>query len=1193
MAFEKGSVCLQRALRLYLQQAPLDVLVAELKVSAAQALEAVGLDAEPSSWTSLGFQQRVAADILDNDVAEEFPPRLEYVSRVTKVLLEAVEAAGEEPSEGLLLARVACASSLREERTVGGAADTAYESFWFPRRRRRRRRCPGTAGDRRSTSAGVAADPTRRTEACVEPGGSEDGVKDGQGEGGGDEQQREEEEAGGAFFPFRVANRDNEVGLRVWEAGRALSEFCLAHSELLEGRSVLELGAGIGMTGMAVAASCGARQVVLTDYAPKVLSNLEHNVEINRKRLWNCGGQTDDSPRPPADVVVRFLDWTDYCGSLGASPSPAVTPAPEENSPGCETIDGASRSRSSGGSSMSSPAPTPACGEGHVGGSSGAPGDGRSASGACLDGLGGSRSSPATAVGVETGDVERGPEDSLGIPEVVLAADVVYDVKYHPALVGVVVETLKRCPEALIVFASTLRNSKTMAAFHRCLQDAGVPWQSVDFPSQSATARSGAMVTPSPAPAPSFRDEGDHAPGARTGCTVAGRGSEPGSRGLWCHPGDLERSPSMSPRRASSLPVEEAKLAISTTIIGTGTGSYGGDGVGGKGKDTARISLAEEGYEAGRSPRSTRRTGSRLGRSTVTLLSALGLLALAPLRGTFRTVSPPWSSSSGPASARGSSSSPQNPSTLQNSAKPAIWPTQANWLPSRVDGVLVAPAAPEEGGGADGAAAGIGGAASARGAQAYRPERAGLREDASLSSSGGSLGEGAARDGRPRCWTDEEGKGRCLPTVFFFGVSKCGTTSLSNWLAEHPRAVLVPAAEGHDFREAHVFDYSPKFWHELTPRARRNLLSPVATPEDTVIDFTPNYSVVGETPLRISDFYGVNGSNEGRLRRNLRFLVVLREPVARTISSWQYKSDPAVSLQPVLHQPNGTVFEGDISPPVHSSSPASAKTGFSTNVGREQSGSHAEGRQLPPQAATETARRKSARRLLRWMSKSSSKVASRSEQSRRRLATATAEQRPLRQAFREGTAVVERLAACVRNATDGGMFGREAIVTFCRSTKGPKQCNGHPPCELCNTHTEPWCNPREYLEDPLYNAHVGKSMYALQLRRWFSVFGRESFKVVFTEDMQADPVKTLTEVLGFLGLDLIDPEGEQGLRSAEAWNAIVGERYNTADGAKKKALDPQVTPELLEEMRAFFAPHNRDLEELLGVPLPKSWSVQV
>ena len=50
---------------------------------------------------------------------------------------------------------------------------------------------------------------------------------------------------------------------------------------------------------------------------------------------------------------------------------------------------------------------------------------------------------------------------------------------------------------------------------------------------------------------------------------------------------------------------------------------------------------------------------------------------------------------------------------------------------------------------------------------------------------------------------------------------------------------------------------------------------------------TPHYSIMAETPLRIADFYG-----EGLLRsRGLRFLVLLREPVARTISSWEYKSD--------------------------------------------------------------------------------------------------------------------------------------------------------------------------------------------------------------------------------------------------------------------------------------------------------------
>lgn len=36
------------------------------------------------------------------------------------------------------------------------------------------------------------------------------------------------------------------------------------------------------------------------------------------------------------------------------------------------------------------------------------------------------------------------------------------------------------------------------------------------------------------------------------------------------------------------------------------------------------------------------------------------------------------------------------------------------------------------------------------------------------------LGAETLADGKARCWTDEVGNSRCLPNVFFFGVSKCG-----------------------------------------------------------------------------------------------------------------------------------------------------------------------------------------------------------------------------------------------------------------------------------------------------------------------------------------------------------------------------------------------------------------------------------
>ncbi|CAM9415382.1 unnamed protein product [Ectocarpus sp. 8 AP-2014] len=474
-------VSLKRALRLYLQQAPLEALVGELKASAAESRgeDETGLPSSTSLWTSLGFQERVAAELLDCPIAAEFPPRLEYVSRVTKVLLEAVETAGDEPAEGLLLARMACVCSLRGG--GGHSDDTAFESFWFPR--------SAAICDSISTGRDYSA-------------------------------KGFQEEEGGAFFSFRVANRDNEVGLRVWEAGRALAEFCLAHSGLLRGKRVLELGAGIGMTGMAVAATCGAAEVVLTDYAPRVLANLHHNVEINRTLLEAGDGRSNgDNDKPsitPSGVSVRFLDWTDYCRHNASSVPPAGGVRADATSGG--TADGSRPDEDDDG------------GGGCLGS-----GCSSTAAAAVGSGEGGARHT-GSGRDNECGD---GGGDSLGTPEVVLAADVVYDVKYHSALVGVVVETLRRCPDALIVFASTLRNSETMAAFHRCLEEAGIVWQSVGFPSSEEPLASQSDNSPP------FREKarGESVSGGSSRYPTALRGSSraDSTELLWCHPGDLER----------------------------------------------------------------------------------------------------------------------------------------------------------------------------------------------------------------------------------------------------------------------------------------------------------------------------------------------------------------------------------------------------------------------------------------------------------------------------------------------------------------------------------------------------------------------------------------------------------------------------------------------------------------------------
>lgn len=94
----------------------------------------------------------------------------------------------------------------------------------------------------------------------------------------------------------RVASVFNEVGLKLWEAGGLLAEYVIAHESEFHDRKVLELGAGVGFTGMVLACVCRSSRVVLTDYAPTVMQNLRYNVEINSNKFI-------------CPVEVQTLDW--------------------------------------------------------------------------------------------------------------------------------------------------------------------------------------------------------------------------------------------------------------------------------------------------------------------------------------------------------------------------------------------------------------------------------------------------------------------------------------------------------------------------------------------------------------------------------------------------------------------------------------------------------------------------------------------------------------------------------------------------------------------------------------------------------------------------------------------------------------------------------------------------------------------
>lgn len=95
-------------------------------------------------------------------------------------------------------------------------------------------------------------------------------------------------------------------------------------------------------------------------------------------------------------------------------------------------------------------------------------------------------------------------------------------------------------------------------------------------------------------------------------------------------------------------------------------------------------------------------------------------------------------------------------------------------------------------------------------------------------------------------------------------------------------------------------------------------------------------------------------------------------------------------------------------------------------------------------------------------------------------------------------------------------------------------------------------------------SYLARGRYAEQLERWFGRFPRGRFLVQRFEDLAVDPLGVLNATLGFLGL----PAAESV--RLEARNT---RRY------------PPLADATAERLRAYFEPHNRRLEALLGRPM--------
>ena len=136
----------------------------------------------------------------------------------------------------------------------------------------------------------------------------------------------------------------------------------------------------------------------------------------------------------------------------------------------------------------------------------------------------------------------------------------------------------------------------------------------------------------------------------------------------------------------------------------------------------------------------------------------------------------------------------------------------------------------------------------------------------------------------------------CLPDLYFIGVSKGGTSSMAMHLNNHH---MITNVRGGGKNEGHFFDtrkdtVMSNVCPDIRDIANRSL----------VMDFTPNYLSVDNVPKLLRAVYTDEVSSK------LRFIIAIRDPISRAVSSWLYKKNSHPNLPSFVESMSHGMKEG-------------------------------------------------------------------------------------------------------------------------------------------------------------------------------------------------------------------------------------------------------------------------------------------
>eukprot|EP00418_Pyrodinium_bahamense_P001961 CAMPEP_0179022988 /NCGR_PEP_ID=MMETSP0796-20121207/6698_1 /TAXON_ID=73915 /ORGANISM="Pyrodinium bahamense, Strain pbaha01" /LENGTH=306 /DNA_ID=CAMNT_0020718885 /DNA_START=103 /DNA_END=1023 /DNA_ORIENTATION=+ len=116
--------------------------------------------------------------------------------------------------------------------------------------------------------------------------------------------------AADASIAFAMKGAPEETGLAVWPAAAFLGQFLVNCPSFVRGKSVVELGCGVGVPGIC-AAVAGAREVLFTDLDVEALNLARRNVAdsgitcpVSFAEVDWSAEETWPKPLPPCDVII-------------------------------------------------------------------------------------------------------------------------------------------------------------------------------------------------------------------------------------------------------------------------------------------------------------------------------------------------------------------------------------------------------------------------------------------------------------------------------------------------------------------------------------------------------------------------------------------------------------------------------------------------------------------------------------------------------------------------------------------------------------------------------------------------------------------------------------------------------------------------------------------------------------------------